>query len=308
VKKIALATFVMFFLFAFSAFAQRVAPLDLYTPDLTVTNTSLGANQWGAEYARITELKYNGAANGTLLGTFEKNVLPSVLPSYPIYKSTDKGSTWSLFSEVQDTRNGWGMRWNPQLFELPASFGSMPAGTILAAGLSIPQDFSRIKIELYKSTDQGATWSYVSTMVDHVWNNGIDDGRGHNIWEPFLVLHNGTLICYLSDERNPSYNQAIIHISSTDGVNWSPLTYDVATTDQALRPGMPTVAKMGNGQYIMTYEMVGLPGGAEVYYKISADPLNWGVAGNLGTGLVAKGGIKPMGSPFVIYTPNFGPS
>ncbi len=50
----------------------------------------------------------------------------------------DQGKTWSLYSSVKDTVNGWGLRYQPYLYELPVDVGEMRAGTILAAGNSIP--------------------------------------------------------------------------------------------------------------------------------------------------------------------------
>lgn len=53
----------------------------------------------------------------------------------PIYKSVDGGATWSNFSAVKDTQNGWGMRFQPFLYTLPTDFGGYARGTILAAGV-----------------------------------------------------------------------------------------------------------------------------------------------------------------------------
>jgi hypothetical protein len=41
-------------------------------------------------------------------------------PYFPVYQSTDGGRSWAYPSRVTDTVNGYGMRWNPQIYELPA--------------------------------------------------------------------------------------------------------------------------------------------------------------------------------------------
>ncbi|WP_319354968.1 hypothetical protein [Streptomyces ipomoeae] len=79
----------------------------------------------GSLYARGLRLRYNGSANGTLLATFEQYT--NGIPVFPIYRSTDNGNSWSKISEVADTQNGWGMRWQPELFELPTAAPAAPA-------------------------------------------------------------------------------------------------------------------------------------------------------------------------------------
>jgi hypothetical protein len=61
-----------------------------------------------------------------------------------------------------------------------------------------------------------------------------------------------------------------------------------------------------NGNYVMTYEFCGAPeGGCSVYYKISADPENFGAA--TGQVLKATDGTIPSGSPFITWLPTGGP-
>ena len=37
---------------------------------------------------------------------------------FPIYASRDHGRTWEYYSQVEDTKNGHGMRFQPMLLEL----------------------------------------------------------------------------------------------------------------------------------------------------------------------------------------------
>jgi hypothetical protein len=100
-------------------------------------------------YARTLLLK----SENTILATWE-NYGPEP-PYFPIYQSKDDGRTWSEIGRVKDTKNGWGLRYQPFLFELPNEYGGFPAGTILLAGSSIPADLSQTQLELYASTDKG---------------------------------------------------------------------------------------------------------------------------------------------------------
>jgi hypothetical protein len=117
------------------------------------------------------------------------------------------------------------------------------------------------------------------------------------IWEPYLLVANNKLIVYYSDERDKAnHDQKIVHQTSTDGVSWGPVVEDVAMADRALRPGMPVVTRMANGQYIMAFEMVG-QANTPNNVKISANPESWN-AQNGGTT------IDNGGSPFIITLPN----
>lgn len=107
-------------------------------------------------YARTLLLEGDSEDDYTLLATWE-NYLPNndSFPYFPIFQSLDGGETWSERSRVYDQVNGWGLRYQPFLYELPEAFGGYDAGTILLAGNSIPQDLSKTQIDLYASTDKG---------------------------------------------------------------------------------------------------------------------------------------------------------
>lgn len=229
-----------------------------YGPSTMYTSPA-GSPTPGALYARAIQ-----ASGGAMYATFEQYT--TGVSSFPIFESTNNGETWSKVGDVRDTHKGVGMRWEPQLYELPQAIGDMPAGTLLCAGLVLPYDRSFCEIDLYKSNDGGRNWSYVSTIAEGKKATPGDDP----IWEPFLMVANNKLICYYSDERDNAYSQKLVHQTSTDGISWSSTVNDVAISGQ--RPGMAAVAKMPNGNYIMTYEIVGR-GGA--YYKISSNPESW---------------------------------
>ncbi|WNM35750.1 RICIN domain-containing protein [Streptomyces sp. Li-HN-5-11] len=257
----------------------------------------------GALYARALRMQHSGSSNGTMLATFEQYT--SGTPVFPIYRSTDNGNSWTQISSISDTHNGYGLRYQPFLYELPTAIGNFPAGTILAAGNSIPADLSTTEIDLYASTDHGVTWSFVSMIAQGgkaVPNNGETP-----VWEPFLMVSGNKLIAYYSDQRDPAHGQKISHQVTTDGVNWGPVVDDVAMPTYTDRPGMPTIAKLPNGNYVMTYEY---PGAAEknlaVYYKISSNPETFGsVSGQV---LRATDGYIPTSSPYITWLPTGGPN
>lgn len=144
------------------------------------------------------------------------------------------------------------------------------------------------------------TWKFVS----HIANGGVAlPNNGETpVWEPRLMEYNGQIICYYSDQRDPAYGQKMVHQISSDLVNWGPVVNDVTSPVYDHRPGMPTVAHLPNGNYLMTYEFYGAVEGAfSVYYKISADPTKFGdVQGQV---IRSADGTVPVGSPFVVWTP-----
>lgn len=232
-------------------------PSTMFVPSSNVPNP-------GSLYARAMQ-----ASNGKMYATFEQ--YSSGVSVFPIYKSTDNGQSWTKTGEVKDTHKGVGMRWEPHLYELPQKIGDIPAGTLLCAGDVVPTNRSSSELDLYKSNDEGKTWTYVSTIC-----MGKDANPGGDpVWEPCIMVANNKLICYYSDERDPKHSQKLAHQTTTDGVHWSAVVDDVALSDSGLRPGMPVVTKMQNGNYLMTYEIVGTNGGA--FYQISSDPESWNV-------------------------------
>ncbi|GAB7352277.1 hypothetical protein MBLNU459_g2737t1 [Dothideomycetes sp. NU459] len=252
-------------------------------------------------YARTLLLDQACESDSVLLATWE-NYLPNndSFPYFPIYQSLDGGLTWSERSKVYDTVNGWGLRYQPFLYELPAAIGNFSAGTILLAGNSIPNDLSKTQIDLYASTDKGYTWSFVS----HIASGGeaIPDNGLTPVWEPFLMLYNGQLVCYYSDQRDPLHGQKLVHQVTSDLHTWGPVVDDVAYADYTFRPGMPTVSQLPLGQWIYTYEFYGaVEAPFAIYYRISNDPLNFNAS--LGRPIIATDGTVPVSSPYNVWTP-----
>ena len=255
----------------------------------------------GAMYPRCICLSHNGEKNGILLATMEWY---SDEECFPVYRSNDGGKSWYEFSKIVDMSEKGGCRFQPHLYEVPCDMGTIKEGTILCAGNIISQDFSGTSIRLYKSENQGATWEYVSEILKG-GRMEMSYEKGSPIWEPFLLESpDGKLYCYYSDERykEEGYNQLLAHKVSTDGgLTWGEEKTDVAFADGKLRPGMPVVAHLPNGKFIMVYEMVNedrIP----VYFRISESMDDWGKTDFIGNPVISEDGSYPTGTPYVMWT------
>lgn len=269
----------------------------LYAP-----STASGSTE-DASYPRVIRLAHSGSANGTMLATFSHSGTGVTKANFPIYRSTDGGVTWSSspISTVTDTQYGWDLD-GPTLYELPRAEGTLPAGTLIASGTAWNHgDYTQQAVEVFVSTNQGASWSYRSSCASE---SGMANSTGHGIWEPeFDVAANGDLVCYFSDERPSTngYAQVLAHVVSTDGgATWGSEVYDVAVQNGVERPGMATVVNLPNGTYAMTYEdcKAGYdPDQAcDVYIKTTSNAESWNPS-SLGTR------IQTSDSRFLLHTP-----
>ncbi|KAF2235926.1 glycoside hydrolase family 93 protein [Viridothelium virens] len=256
-------------------------------------------------YARTLLLNQNCETDNVLLSTWENYSPEPPSVYFPIYKSTNLGESWQEISRVTDQVNGWGLRYQPFLYEMPQAIGNYSAGTILLAGNSIPTNLSNTQIDLYASTDKGYTWNFVSHIA--AGGEALPDNGLTPVWEPFILTYNNQLVVYYSDQRDPAHGQKLVHQTSTDLRNWAVPVDDVAYSNYTFRPGMTTVAQLPTGQYIMTYEFYGAPeADFAVYYRISENPLNF----NNATGQVvrASDGVVPTSSPYIVWSEAGGPN
>ena len=145
---------------------------------------------------------------------------------------------------------------------------TLPNGSVLLTMRSLVSNTSFL-LPVYVSTDQGRSWSYLSN---------IDSSNGPGgLWEPdFLLLPDGHLAVFYSNETHPGYSQIISQkVSSDNGTNWGAeqwVFYQVGGGN--LRPGMPQSVRMANGNYLLVAEVVNI-GTADVYCKTSADGVTW---------------------------------
>ncbi|MEV4565358.1 ricin-type beta-trefoil lectin domain protein [Nonomuraea sp. NPDC049419] len=281
----------------------------LYSPDLATFP------QGDASYPRAIRLDHDGSPNETMLATFARRG-HNAPGSFPIYRSTDGGRTWSAnpISTITSNTPGWALG-APVLYEVPRTANGLNQGDLLAAGTAwIEGDYRAQKVEVFKSTDHGASWTYLSNCTQ---TSGLPDTIGHGIWEPwFLLAPDNTLACFISDERpagTPTNNQVIGHYTSADGGRtWSStMTQDVAfPNDNLARPGMSIVTELPNGTYLMAYEMcrdaTDADHACEVYIKTSSNGLSWGTGA--GTLVRTSDQRELLHTPYVAWMPGGGPN
>ncbi|KAJ5815649.1 hypothetical protein N7474_007426 [Penicillium riverlandense] len=287
---------------ALGSFIQRSQPKPL--TNITIFDPPSDYNVPRTLYARNVELP-----NGDLLATWENYSPEPPLVYFPIYKSSDSGKTWREFSRVHDQVNDWGLRYQPFLYYLPERIGNFPAGTLLLAGNSIPTNLSYTRIDLYASHDQGLNWEFVSRVASG--GEAEPDNGLTPIWEPFLLAHEGRLICYYSDQRaNATHGQKLVHQVSADLKHWGAVVNDAEYPTYTDRPGMTTVAQLPNGLWIMTYEYGSFFNTSDysfpVYFRLSKNPENFGEVE--GQRIVVNDGTQPASSPYVTWTPYGGPN
>ena len=260
----------------------------------------------GVGYPRIIELEHNGRHNGILLATMEEWNKTWATQGYPIFKSLDGGKTWEYVTEVMKD-NELPPIWQPFLFELPRQLGNMPAGTLLLAACSINRDTHISAIRMYRSYDTGKTWEIYSTVVTGggAGDNGVLET---GVWEPFLMmLDDNRLVCYYSDCTDAAnHSQQISYRVSSDGVNWGSTVKVCSFSTKAERPGMAVIARIGNGRYMMVYEVVSSSSNG-IYFRYSDDGLNWGTVTDRGTRIRAgSSGPYLQSGPYIAYIPGAG--
>jgi hypothetical protein len=131
-------------------------------------------------YPRTVQL-----SDGRLLATWENYSPEPPIVWFPIYESLNGGVSWAEVGRVRDQVNGWGLRYQPFLYELPRDFAGFPKGTILCAGNSIPTDLSRSQIDIYASTDKGRTWTFLSHIA--AGGRAVPNNGETPVWEPFIL-------------------------------------------------------------------------------------------------------------------------
>lgn len=241
-----------------------------------------------AYYPRIIRLQNSGADyNGVLIASFDKGKTGS------FYESTDSGKNWIPVSSL--TENTPPRNCCSELYEVPQPLNKLAAGSLFWA-TSVGTDQTPrtdCSIRIYKSEDHARTWQYYSTAVE---------GK-IGLWEAeFIVDDKQRLLMFFSSEeyKAEGYNQIIAHRISTDGgLTWSADIKDVAMNDNIKRPGMPTVAKLPNGMYIMCYEICGT--GCDTYIRFSMDGNNWGDAKDDGIRVESTAGNHFSHAPTIAW-------
>lgn len=173
------------------------------------------------------------------------------------------------------------------------------AGTLLWAA-TIGADAGagrRMSERVWKSADQGPTWSFLAE-VDR-------SPSAAGTWEPeFTVASDGRLIMFYSDETDGVHSQKLVAHASADGVSWTAPKNIVALNETVARPGMAVVRKVPDGSYLMSYEICGGPHVCEAYVRWSADGWNWGSPTDAGTRVRTADGRYPGSTPTITVSGN----
>ncbi len=281
----------------FDNFTEMITEVSL---DLAKPNFTSGASY---SYESMIKLAHNGEANGMLIATHA--TLYGSENGYKMYRSYDDGNTWEQYANAIDTITPAlsDSNMQPCLFELPAKTGEFAEGTLFLAGCSRSENGDKSNIILYYSTDLGVSWkSYKNIAI-----GGRADTK-EGVWEPFLMYEEdtGRVYCFYSDETEPKNGakaQKLVYKYSTDMQNWSELKTVISCTKPDCRPGMISIAKLGNGEYYMTYEMIGYETRSPAYAKRATSLDDWGDPADYGT-LIKTGDNKTIGSaPWCAWTP-----
>jgi hypothetical protein len=261
------------------------------------TRTALSSGT--ALYPRAIRLSHNsdGSKNGSVVVSV--TAFPNGNAEADLYASKD-GASFSKLSSITDPDFLGGLCCGA-LYELPVQVGALSPGTLLWAG-SVGQTSATapMVLKIYKSADQGATWSYLSNCAAASSPRSVAGG----LWEPSLTIAgDGALVCFYSDETQPNHNQLLNHARSYDGVHWQAPTYVIASNIPQDRPGMAVVTKLPSGTYFMTHELCG-PAACTVFYKTSSDGWVWGDAANVGARIQTAAGEWFEHAPVNAWSPS----
>ena len=259
----------------------------------------------GISNAKIVLLQHSGDRNGELIAVATRGYKDITRNAFYVYRSIDEGQTWSTVSLIRGNSD-LGMSWMPELFELPVAVGGMPAGTLVLSGVAIDANHQQSIMEFYKSTDGGASWEFMSNIAQAP----AKELSGY--WEPnFYMTADGKLACYyVNGFVSDDINHKIVMKTTEDGYTWSNEIECVKSNTALIRPGMPVVTRMGNGQYIMALEVVEMQANgvtpkdptAKIFYKTSVDGINWGDITDMGAPIGNNNNYLASG-PWIAWTP-----
>jgi len=128
-------------------------------------------------------------------------------------------------------------------------------------------------LQVSVSEDNGKSWSYHSTVVEYTDSKG-----GCGVWEPYLGLLNGRLICmYANDHPSVTKYQNIEYLV-WNGVEWTERTVISDGNAHKSRDGMPVWCESPDGGYLCIIESTternkGYPFVLKLFY--SEDGVNW---------------------------------
>lgn len=211
-----------------------------------------------------------------------------------LYRSTDEGRSFAYLTSVV-AEPGSKERCCSTIYELPRRIGHLKTGTLLYSGSFFSGDTPAI--EIYTSSDEGAHWRYLATPIKA-------GDKHHGLWEPeFTVAKDGSLVMFFSDETDACCSQKLVQMRTVDGIHWGARKDTVASASQKDRPGMAVITRLPDHTYFMSYEICGPVAHCQVYFRHSADGLNFGDAADFGTKAVSNTGQYFAHAPANIFDP-----
>ncbi|THF80376.1 sialidase family protein [Cohnella fermenti] len=214
--------------------------------------------------------------------------------------SSDGTRTWTVIGSLSDPGRDLD---NGQMIQLED-------GSLLLGLRSVIWQQS-YRVEAYRSTDLGRTWTYLSLIDSNEGEPGELGNPDRGVYEThFCQLDNGDLgVMYASEKyalASPAYSQVLSQkISKDGGRTWGDeiwVSWDEKREQS--RPGMPVWTRMANGKYIVVLEVCGTEK-CDVYFKTSDDGVIWGEG--IGTPIPhQKGGpyVESLADGTVVVTSN----
>lgn len=330
-----------------------------------VKSAQLESGRLVATFEKATVVEETGSADGETMPVYKSDDYgtswqPLSEVKAPAYLSKDP--------KYAKYKSNWA---SPFFYTLPQDVGKLKKGTLLLATIvtgddhyylenkaadpnwlpSNDGDRSDMALALYSSTDEGESWKALNVIATGGWQGGSAGAIGKNVakantynqvdplWEPYLMVHDGKLVCYYSDENDylgydpvtgvpkldpdndtarDSHGQILVHKTwNGRSAEWSEPVVDVAGLTQDMgggktqigggRPGMTTVVPTTDGKWVLPYEYWG--GGTNTRYVIADDPLKFyrGSTDAPVTSLPVDAGSRRLavnGSPVVINLPD----
>ncbi|MCG2798225.1 MAG: hypothetical protein L6367_06765, partial [Cellulomonas sp.] len=325
-----------------SAFADEAPSTYQYVPSVQTLYAPTSSEL--SQVNKSNSVLYPKSAqlpSGRIVAAFERSIGDPVGQTMPVYKSDDFGATWQKLTDLAAPASlsddpeyaKYTSNWtNPYLYVLPETVGDLAAGTLLMATLVsgddgyyqakkaanpswIPTsdgDRQDLAIALYASTDEGASWDVVNIIGTGGWSanygNSFAPGNTYHqqdpVWEPYLMVYDGQLVAYYTDENdwsgfdpetgvlteaadnltgdvttsgrnaNDTGGQILVHKTwdgSTSSTWSAPVldVYDTFTEGVGFtgRPGMTNVVPTTDGKWILTAEFG--------VWKVSDSPLHF---------------------------------
>lgn len=254
-------------------------------------------------YPRVIQLQHNWLAKGRIISSV--NGWSGRDGVGVIRESRDGGRSFQRIATIRDpaAAGGKGICCS-SLFELPKRVGKLAKGTLLWAdnvGFDA-KDGTRTSLRLWASTDEGHSWSFLSTIAT--------SPNRYKIWEPALELaSDGSLVAFYSDETDKKrHDQKLVQVRSTDGKHWGGKRDTVTRDQRSARPGMANPLRLPNGHYLLVYEDCNIDRKHQCRATLRSSNDGWHYGNPRATGTVVRtaDGKYPLHTPTIGWSPRPG--